>query len=351
MSSDCHFLFGGDFRCRFRVTVVNIVTTRVSFNRETLPFQTDFRLAGTRCLLSTNSHEILQAASNWRQPVEDADMLSFEMEIVVDSRLDNAPEHSAHFRGLGCLVFAMVPPRSFIAYDLLRRRVQVALSNTAACDYSFWSTMLLPITVGVLGATVGVVPLHCACLDRGGSGLLVAGASGTGKSTLATALAAQGFSFLSDDWTYVSKQQSRLVAHGLSTPIKLLPDAVRFFADLDKLTPHTTLNGELAYELDPVSNMGFHVRTFSLPQRLFFLERSATPGCDMVPCRPEYIEDYFARSVERLPAELTEAKEFRTGVIKMLSASQAWILRTGESPQRTAAAMDDFLSREAHAIS
>jgi hypothetical protein len=321
----------------------------VEFNRETLPFRTDYFIAGTRCLLSTNSHDILHAASHWRPSTRHALGSSFEMQVVVDSSRDRTPERAPYFRGLRHLVFAYIPPRSFLTFDLLRKRVHAVLSIAAARDSFFWNSLLIPITIGVLGTTVGVAPLHCACLDRQGSGFLVAGVSGAGKSTLATALARLGFALVSDDWTYLSKQQSALVAHGLSAPIKLLPETARFFPELREFTLKTTLNGELAYELVPRTSFDFNVKNLSYPRHIFFLERAPVCGCHMVPCSPEYVSDFFQRSAERLPDELPEAKAFRKGIIQSLSAYPSWILRTGDSPQLTAQAIDDFLSEAAHA--
>jgi hypothetical protein len=321
----------------------------VSLNRETLPFRTEFYIAGTRCLLSTNSVEVLQAASCWRRSPGQVSQSVFEMEVIVDATLDNAPDRPAHFRGMSHLVFAVLPPRSFVAFDLSRKQVHAVLSNTAANDSAFWNTLFLPITIGVLGSNVGIVPLHCACLERNGIGFLVAGVSGTGKSTLAAALASQGCAFISDDWTYISKQKSALVAHGLSMPIKLLTDAARFFPALQEFSPHVSLNGEMAFEVDPAREMLFLVKNTSQPEHIFFLERNSASGCQIVPCRSEHVRNYFEGSSERLPDELPQARGFRSSVIRSLSACPSWIVRTGESPQKTAVTMEKFLSEAAHA--
>ena len=322
----------------------------LEFSRRTLPFQTDFQIAGTRCFLSTNSPEVLQAAAQLRSPTDQNGTRAFEMEIIVDRALDQAPERLAYFRGLGHIVFAMVPPRSFVVYDLLRKRVHAVLSTAATLDHSFWNKLLLPITIGVLGTTVGVAPIHSACLERQGCGLLIAGVSGAGKSTLTAALAQLGFALISDDWTYISTAQRGLVAHGLSAPVKLLPDAARFFPELRGLAPRTAFNGELAYEIEPkASALGFAVKSASHPRWIFLLERTSTAGCHFVPCRPEYVRDFFERSGERLPDELTEAKAFRSRVIRNLACCPAWIVRTGENPQKTARAVDAFLEEAEHA--
>jgi hypothetical protein len=173
--------------------------------------------------------------------------------------------------------------------------------------------------------------------------LLIAGDSGAGKSTLSAALAECGFAVVSDDWTYISKKGSALVAHGLSAPFKLLPDTVRFFDQLRNFVPRTTLNGELAYEVDPAQALGFAVKDISYPRRIFFLERTSRVGCYFVPCRSPYVDDFFERRVERLPNELPEARAFRTSILRKLSSYPSWILRTGETPERTAEAISDFV--------
>ena len=344
MSRSCHLFSEGSFHACFRVTVDDIVTMNLTFNRQTLPLRADFLIAGTRCHLSTNSHDIMQLASQRQSQTKLINTSSFEMEVLVDSSRSDCCEQAAHFRGLRHIVFATLPHGSFVAFDLLRKRVHAALSPSASRDLSFWNALLLPITIGVLGTTLGVVPLHCACLDRKGKGLLVAGVSGAGKSTLAAALAQRGFAFISDDWTYLTKQQSTLVAHGLFSPIKLLPDTIRFFPRLHEFVLRKTLNGEMAYEMDPQKFLQFIVTDMSRPGHIVFLERTATRGCHLVPCRPEYVRDFFEKSAERLPDELAEAKAMRTGIIHCFSACPSWMLRTGESPQRTAEAIEMFLS-------
>jgi energy-coupling factor transporter ATP-binding protein EcfA2 len=328
--------------------VINIVTTKFAFDRATLPFRTDFSVAGTTCILSTNSLEVLRTVADWRVPRKQVNGKTFAMEIIVDPAQDNHCERNAYFRGVRHLVFAFISPRSFVTYDLVRRRVHAVLSTTAARDTDFWKRLLIPITIGVLGTTIGVVPLHCACLERNGRGLLVAGASGAGKSTLAAAMALLGFRIISDDWTYVSKRDTTLVAHGLLTPLKLLPDAVQFFSELHNFTPGTALNGELAYQIDP-QLLGCEVGETSSPRAILFLDRCSTTGCEILPCPPEHVRTFFENSAERLPEEIPQAKAFRTEVIRTLAARPAWIVRTSESPQQTAKVIEDFLLEADHA--
>ena len=320
------------------------VTVNLAFNRKTLRLRTDFTIAGSHCLLSTNSHNVLRHATPWQAPEKQDDAPSFEMDILENSSLDSLTGNLPHFRGARHLVFAMLEPASFLGFDLLRRHVIGVLSSAAVHDRSFWNAQLLPITMGLIGTTLGVAPLHCACLDRNGDGLLLAGVSGAGKSTLSAALAQRGLALLSDEWTYLSFRQSVLSAHGLAAPIKLLPNCARFFPELAKHAPKKTMNGEIAYEVDAARVFRSALKTSSRPKWILFLERSATPGCHFVPCRGEFIAEFFENNAERLPDELPAAKSTRSQVIASLAACQSWSLRTGDDPHQTAEAIERFLA-------
>ncbi len=327
----------------------SIVILTFSFSRQTLPYRTDFQIAGAHCLLTTNSPEVLRVTSRWRQAGAAPNFNSFEMEILVNSTASECGDPSPHFRGLRHLVFVFLPERCFLTYDLLRRRVCGVISPEVAGDATFWDSLLIPITVGILGATLGIAPLHCACLDRDGSGVLIAGVSGAGKSTLAAALAQRGFAMVSDDWTYMSRQGASLTARGLFAPVKLLPNSTQFFPCLDELSPKKTLNGELAYEFDPGATLKCAVKDLSHPCWLFFLERTAAADCQFVPCRPEYVRDFFEHNAEKLPAELAAASRDRSQIIRQVSTHPAWILQTSKTPHQTAEAIDGFLREERYA--
>jgi hypothetical protein len=320
------------------------VTATLAFDRNTLRFRADFTIAGAHCLLSTNSYNILRHAIPWQTSQKQIASSSFQMEIIEDSCLDSGTGKLPHFRGARHLVFAMMEPRSFLNYDLLRKRVIGVLSPAAVRDRSFWSAQLLPITIGILGTTLGVVPLHCACLDGRGDGLLLAGSSGAGKSTLSAALSQRGFALVSDDWTYLSRAQSFLTAYGLDAPIKLLPNSVRFFSELEKCALKKTMNGEIAYEIDPARILRSSVKAFSHPKWILFLERTSTPGCRFVPCRAEHVIQYFEQNAERLPEELSDARAARSDLIRSLSRCQSWLLHTGDDPHQTAESIGRFLA-------
>ncbi|HEX6881068.1 MAG TPA: hypothetical protein VF135_11935 [Terriglobales bacterium] len=210
--------------------------------------------------------------------------------------------------------------------------ILASVSEETAADEGFWNTVVLPIAMGVLGPTMGVAPLHCACLEMNGHGLLIAGISGAGKSTLSTALAQKGAFLISDDWTYVRADMSGIVAHGLRVPVKLMPDTVRFFPQLLYENLNISLNGELAYEVDPAKSLGLLVKESCRPECFVLLERQHGLATTMERLDGAVVREFFLKSDEKLPPEMRSAEESRSRIIGQVSAMECWIFRYGGLP-------------------
>jgi hypothetical protein len=197
----------------------------------------------------------------------------------------------------------------------------------------------------VIGPKVGVVPVHCACLCLNGAGVLVAGASGAGKSTLSAALVQSGFDYVSDDWTYIGRHAGRLLAHGMSARIKLLPDAIAHFPQLEGQPLMNSMNGELAYEV-AADWFGGDVFRSCEPRWCIFLERSARLRSSFAPMDPKQARWGFLSSVERLPDQLADATRARSGIIDQVGALPCWTFRCGGTPQFAAQEILAFVSSQ-----
>ncbi len=347
MSPGCHLFASCVHTSRFRAKVEHDMTKLHLINRTALPLHSDLLIAGAHCAFATNSERILASVSRWRCPDRPRSERTFEMNVLLDASL---PSHrdvltQTHFRGLHHLVFATIGAYEVFVFDLLRKHVVGAVSQASATDAAFWNSHWLPITVGVMGTTVGTVPVHTACLDRSGKGLLIAGVSGAGKSTLSVALTRCGFSLISDDWTYVSKEADALVAHGTSAPVKLLPDAIQYFPELGGRTPKMWFNGELAFEIEPKALCQDATALRSSPHWLMFLERTSAPGCDFSAYSADDAQAFFENGAERLPDQVPDAASARSVMIRSIANCKAWRVRTGESPQVTADAISLFCER------
>jgi hypothetical protein len=249
-----------------------------------------------------------------------------------------------YFRGLHHLVFAKFGPSNLFVFDIVNRVIRAAITEELAHDRAFWQERLLPIAVGVFGASIGVLPLHAACLSFDGRGLLIAGASGAGKSTLSLALAKHGADFISDDWTYIAHYNGELCAHGMSAPVKLLPDATRYFPELKRHDTRVSLNGERAYELPPGDALNLRVEGQCKPDCLVFYERALTGTPELIRLSGDQALKYIHASIEPLPLQLSWITEQRERIASRIAELPCWQFRHSGSPHLAARTLRAFLA-------
>jgi len=81
---------------------------------------------------------------------------------------------------------------------------------------------LVNTVLGMFFNFQGALCLHAAAVARDGDGVVLAGPSGVGKSTLAWELVEQGWDFLSDDIAVITREKSGWVIHPGPCTIRLL---------------------------------------------------------------------------------------------------------------------------------
>lgn len=92
-------------------------------------------------------------------------------------------------------------------------------------------------------------PLHAAALERDGVALVLAGRSGVGKSTLVYAAMRAGFRVLTEDCVFLESRPETRV-WGMPGSVHLLPEAVRWFPELEGRTPTPRANGKSKIAVD-----------------------------------------------------------------------------------------------------
>jgi hypothetical protein len=100
----------------------------------------------------------------------------------------------------------------------------------------------------LLGASV-VTDLHAACVSRNGKGILLVGDSGAGKSTLAYAGARAGWTYTSDDTSYLINNSAvpRVIGH--SHRARFRPSAKALFPELERFDLTPRIEGKPSIEV------------------------------------------------------------------------------------------------------
>jgi hypothetical protein len=301
-----------------------------------------FSAAGSRWSVRSNCADVLQAMAKTFPSLNRHGRVNLNVDIYVDGAAGAQPLWRVpQFRGRDHLVFADYGPNDGMLADLRAGHVIGRFSPSTAQDINYWKRVVLPILLGVASPVAGITALHCACLHYKGEGLLVTGESGAGKSTLSFELARRGLGFVSDDWTYFSSAGAGVLAWGLPTNIKLLPDSVAHFPELNRYVPGIHLNGELALEVDP-EELGARRSLCTRPSRIFVLDRQPGLGFEVSRLAPREIFAYFQQSLEKLPACLMESRVAQHATIRALSQAECWHVRCGGTPQEIATRMLEF---------
>jgi hypothetical protein len=217
--------------------------------------------------------------------------------------------------------------------DLRTRHVIGRFSPGMAADTGYWKTVIFPMMLTIVGASVGIAELHCACVGNEQNGILLAGPSGSGKSTLALAMSQMGFRFLSDDRTFCSVSDGEVTAWGLPTRLKLRPESRSWFQEVRKAQATDTFLGGQEFWCEPEHFFGVQRARQCRPHAVIFLERHEASEFQLTRMSSS---EALSRLSRDLMAESSEASDRRSRTLAELVELPCWLLQYGGVPQTIA---------------
>jgi len=283
-----------------------------------LPLTAELYPLGFPLRLATNSRDVLEAAAEvWTSPGRYQDgeaplpdghgpagalrafaVPAIEMRVLVEP--GDEPLRPPVFRAQGHLITISAGAENFAVCDHTRHFTYCRLSATAAADRDFARYYFLEAMALFTLTQLYVTPIHAAAIARDGRALLLAGDSGAGKSTLAYACARRGWTYISDNESWLLRSDARTVL-GNPARIRLRDTAVSLFPEVGG-KPAVIFNGKRSIVLETGC---MEVARQCRPGRIVFLERTGETAAveRMAP------EEAFARlfaGVIRYTAEVRE---------------------------------------------
>jgi hypothetical protein len=277
---------------------------------------------GFRVEIATNSRDVLRAAEEaWGHygPEFECEPVRFRVLVGPEGGLSEIPSH----RMQGHLYSIVSDPYNFAHIDLGQQFGFFHVSQTTAADHSWLRWFFVESAAYLVLTQRHIVPIHAACIARERAGILLSGPSGAGKSTLSYACARAGWTFVSDDATWLLPDQPERIAIGRPRQARFRLDAPGLFPELEGYIARARPNGKVSIEV-PLAELP-NIRTADrVPiEGIVFLDRrSGTAGLESLA---------GAEAVDRVLSDLpsygdgVDAMHERT--VRKLAGARAWRMR------------------------
>lgn len=249
------------------------VTTDPVFSVFELPLRRIFFPLGYPLTLETNSHDVIRAAEEGWGAFEHV----FVEEPVrvclgVSDGDSESPLPPSVVRAREHLMSIVADPENFMLCDFDRGFSFGWVTRGTAADHPLLRYQFLTAGGATLAEQRAMAPLHGALVMRNGTGVMLCGDSFAGKSTLAYACARAGWTYVSDDGTFLVRNRDDRYAIGDPYGVRFRADAPELFPELADRLPTVRPNGKIAIEI-PTRDLGISIAPGCVVDHVVFLDR------------------------------------------------------------------------------
>ncbi len=303
-------------------------------SRQKLKYEAVYFPLGYPVRVVCNSARVLLAAEqSWGcfDPAFHGEPLEILLEVRdapgSNGALPPAPVHSL----TGSLLLEIADADNFFIADLKRGRAMGRVTPAAADSVRYLRYFFLEAAALSMISSLRAVAVHGACVRAGGKGVLLCGDSGEGKSTLAYAGARAGWTYVSDDATYIVMGREDRLATGNCTQIRFRPSGVALFPELAgrPITPRAA--GKPSIEVRTSEWPEIATSNSTRLNHVLFLNRRSADAQELVPLRPSSVLPWFKQHLisprEARPAqEETLARLLSAGVFELRYRDLGWAI-------------------------
>jgi hypothetical protein len=281
-----------------------------------------------------NSRRVLEAADqSWGhfQAMFHGEPLEFQLEVRPRAHLNDAlppsPEHVFH----GSLLLQIADTDNFHIADLKHGRAMGRVTPGAAACPLYLRSFFLEAAVLCMISARRAVAVHAACVRAGDKGVLLCGDSGEGKSTLAYAGARAGWTYVSDDATYIPMDREDRMAIGNCAQIRFRPSGLALFPELagHPITPRAA--GKPSMEIRTSTWPEIATANSARVDHIVFLNRRYADTQELVPLRTSSVLPWFNQHLISPPEvrkvqEATIARLLGAGVFELRYRDLGWAI-------------------------
>ena len=289
-----------------------------------LPLRAELYPLGFPLRLETNSAEVITAAAeSWGvfRPAFDRAPLSIRVAVTGEAGGEQPPD--PNWSGQHHLMAIVSDSRHYAVCDFEKGFAFCRLTRAAAARRAWIRFHYLETIAYSTLAVLYLAPVHAACVARGEFGVLLAGASGAGKSSLALACARGGWTFLSDDASFVERGGDGLTVIGKPHQIRFRESAVELFPEMRRLLARLRPNGRTAIEVRTADLPGVLTASQCRAAAVVFLDRRGDGAARITEIDPE---EALARCMEGSPTYGSRVRSAHQESLRRLAGVGAYEL-------------------------
>lgn len=253
-----------------------------------LPLRLTLYPLGFPLIIETNSEDVRRAAEeSWPAGAMQVqfDTRPIHIRAGVFGNQLGARRDPPVFRAYRGLISIVADAGNSAVSDLKNGSGFCWVTPQVAASRDYFRYFFLEALAYSLLSSLYLSPVHGACVERKGRGVLLCGDSGAGKSSLAYACARRGWTYVCDDAVNIVRDANPGYVVGNCASLRLRPDAPRLFPELAPRAAGRRPNGKTNIELRTATLHALRTRGESHVSHVIFLNRSRVswPRLEAVP--------------------------------------------------------------------
>jgi len=231
--------------------------SRHEVDAPTLSLKKMFYPFGFPAEVSTNCAEVLEITEDlWGrfERQHDTEPILADVHVVEGSSTECPP--APIYRFMTPLLLGVADGDNYCISDLQRSKSQITISRATVQNRPYASYFLLGSPVTHIASRF-TTPIHAGCVALDGSGVLLCGDSGAGKSTLSYACARAGWTYVSDDGSFVINNREDRMVTGDCHRVRFRPATAELFPELMglEITPRAAGKPSIELPTAPMSHL------------------------------------------------------------------------------------------------